>query len=163
MNGSAIAGSSVKVSREDHIHPTDTSRAPVNHASASTTYGVATKTNYGHVKVDDAVSTTSTNTIQTNIITKYVDAETTRATSKENSLNTKIESETTRATNAETTLQTNISNESIRATNAEDALNAKINALDYNNTGSAAKTITSISQTDGKISATFKDIQIEMS
>lgn len=163
MDGSAAIGSSVKVSREDHIHPTDTSRAPVNHASASTTYGAATKTNYGHVRVDDAVSTTSTNTIQTNIITKYVDAETTRATSKENSLNTKIETETTRATDAETTLQTNISNETTRATNAENALTAKINALDYSNTGSTAKTITSISQTDGKISATFNNIQIGMS
>lgn len=38
-----------------------------------------------------------------------------------------------------------------------------VNALDYTGSGSASKTITSIIQTDGKISATFQDISIPAS
>lgn len=36
-------------------------KAPTNHASTKTTYGIGTGTNYGHVKVTDAVNTTQTN------------------------------------------------------------------------------------------------------
>jgi hypothetical protein len=51
MNGTASAGSSANVSRGDHVHPTDTTRAPTSHASSSTTYGVGDWDNYGHVKL----------------------------------------------------------------------------------------------------------------
>jgi len=46
--GTAAVGSSSKVAKEDHVHPTDTSRAPTSHASSATTYGVPSATNYGH-------------------------------------------------------------------------------------------------------------------
>lgn len=49
MDGVAAPGISAFASREDHIHPTDTNRAPINHASTATNYGVGTTTLYGHV------------------------------------------------------------------------------------------------------------------
>ena len=73
MNGEANPGILTTVSRSDHVHPVDISRAPVNHASASTQYGKATNTEYGHVIVDDVVSSTSDNPIQNKIIKDYVD------------------------------------------------------------------------------------------
>ena len=62
------AGSSTLVSRADHSHPIDTSRAPVNHASASNIYGQATTTEFGHVKVDDVLNINSSNPLQNKII-----------------------------------------------------------------------------------------------
>ena len=59
MDGTAAVGTSVKYAREDHVHPTDTSRAPTNHASTATTYGIGTSSNYGHVKLSDAIDSTS--------------------------------------------------------------------------------------------------------
>lgn len=59
MNGTAAAGTSKKLSRSDHVHPTDTSRAPTSHASSGTTYGKGTSSNYGHVKLSDATDGTS--------------------------------------------------------------------------------------------------------
>lgn len=59
MDGTGATGSSVKFAREDHVHPTDTSRAPVSHASSATTYGKGTSSNYGHVKLSDATNGTS--------------------------------------------------------------------------------------------------------
>lgn len=53
MDGTASAGTSGLLARGDHVHPTDTSRAPVSHASTATTYGVGNGTNYGHVKLSD--------------------------------------------------------------------------------------------------------------
>ena len=50
MDGVQNAGSSLKSARADHIHPTDTTRAPVSHATTATTYGVSTASNYGHSK-----------------------------------------------------------------------------------------------------------------
>lgn len=47
-SGNGNVGSSSKYAKEDHVHPTDTSRAPTNHATPSTTYGVSTASNYGH-------------------------------------------------------------------------------------------------------------------
>ena len=52
-DGTASAGSASSVSRSDHVHPTDDSRAPTSHASSSTTYGAATTSNYGHVKISN--------------------------------------------------------------------------------------------------------------
>lgn len=51
MDGTADAGSETTWARGDHVHPTDTSRAPTSHASSSTTYGIGTTNNYGHVKL----------------------------------------------------------------------------------------------------------------
>ena len=59
MNGVASAGSAVFFSKEDHVHPSDTSRAPVDHASASNTYGVGSSSLYGHVLLSDAIDSSS--------------------------------------------------------------------------------------------------------
>lgn len=58
MDGTAAVGSSTKYARENHVHPTDTSRAPMNHASTATSYGVGNASNYGHVKLSDATNGT---------------------------------------------------------------------------------------------------------
>lgn len=59
VDGTGSAGSSAAYARGDHVHPTDTSRAPTSHASSATTYGKGTSTNYGHVKLSDSVSSTT--------------------------------------------------------------------------------------------------------
>ena len=59
MDGTAAKGSATTVARSDHVHPTDTSRAPTSHASSATTYGTGTSANYGHVKLSDSTSSTS--------------------------------------------------------------------------------------------------------
>lgn len=59
MNGAASVGTTLKAARSDHIHPVDTSRAPINHASSGTTYGVGTASNYGHNKVVDILTRSS--------------------------------------------------------------------------------------------------------
>lgn len=51
MDGTAAVGTETKWAKGDHVHPTDTSRAPTSHASSATTYGVGTAANYGHVKL----------------------------------------------------------------------------------------------------------------
>lgn len=51
MDGTATVGTETKWAKGDHVHPTDTSRAPTSHASSTTTYGVGTTANYGHVKL----------------------------------------------------------------------------------------------------------------
>lgn len=59
MDGTASAGSSDLYARGDHVHPTDTTRAPKSHASSGTTYGKGSDTNYGHVKLSSSTSSTS--------------------------------------------------------------------------------------------------------
>ena len=59
MNGTAAAGTETKWAHGDHVHPTDTSRAPKNHATTDTTYGAGTSSNYGHVKLSDATNGTA--------------------------------------------------------------------------------------------------------
>ena len=56
------------------------SKAPNDHKSPSTTYGVGDTTNYGHVKVDDTLSDSSTNPIQNKKVKESLD-------SKENTSN----------------------------------------------------------------------------
>lgn len=119
------------VARGTHTHPTDTSRAPVEHSSTTTNYGVGSTTKYGHVKVDNLTSTTSENPIQNKVITSYVDAETTRARGVEDSITSDLTEEISRATEAENTLTTNLSNEISRARGEEENLNNIINNLDY--------------------------------
>lgn len=67
MNGNAFLGSLNTVARADHIHPTDTSRAPLTHVTER-----ATNLTYGHVIVDDTISSTSTNPIQNKAVYDYV-------------------------------------------------------------------------------------------
>lgn len=43
-------------------------KAPNNHASAQTTYGLGDANNYGHVKVDTALSADSTNPVQNKVV-----------------------------------------------------------------------------------------------
>ena len=59
MDGTASYGSGTSYARSNHVHPTDTSRAPTSHASTATTYGTGTSSNYGHVKLSDSTSSTS--------------------------------------------------------------------------------------------------------
>lgn len=59
MDGTAAVGSETKWAKGDHVHPTDTSRAPTSHASSATTYGAGTSSNYGHVKLSDATDGTA--------------------------------------------------------------------------------------------------------
>ena len=47
-----------------YIDTKDSAKAPTDHSSTATTYGVGSTTKYGHVKVDDALSSTSTNPVQ---------------------------------------------------------------------------------------------------
>lgn len=56
MDGVATAGAGSDYAREDHVHPVDTSRAPVSHASQTTEHGIGTSSNYGHVKLSDVTS-----------------------------------------------------------------------------------------------------------
>lgn len=64
-------------------------------------------------------------------------------------LNTKLTKETTRATTKETELENSI-----------NKVNTKIDNLDYSSSNTTDKTIVSLTQTDGKINATYKNIQI---
>lgn len=62
MDGTAAVGSETAYAKGDHVHPTDTSRAPTSHASTATTYGVGNASNYGHVKLSDSTNGTSSAT-----------------------------------------------------------------------------------------------------
>lgn len=82
-------------------------------------------------------------------------------------LNTKIDEETTRATTKENSIESNLNKEIERSTkkdteleNSIDDLNTKIDNLDYSSSNTTDKTIVSLTQTDGKINATYKNIQI---
>lgn len=56
MNGTVAVGNELTTfARGDHVHPTDTTRAPNKHAVSGETYGVSSETVYGHAK---ATSTT---------------------------------------------------------------------------------------------------------
>ena len=49
-------------------------KAPTSHASSSNTYGVGSKTQYGHVKVDDALNSASENPVQNKVVKTGLDA-----------------------------------------------------------------------------------------
>lgn len=59
MDGTGATGSSTDYARADHVHPSDTSKAPTSHADSSDTYGKGTSGNYGHVLLSDATDGTS--------------------------------------------------------------------------------------------------------
>lgn len=54
MDWVASPGVSDEYARGDHVHPTDTSRAPTDHASSASTYGTGSGTEYGHVQLSDS-------------------------------------------------------------------------------------------------------------
>lgn len=62
MDGTATPGTENKFAREDHVHPTDTTRAPNNHADASDKYGLAETGKYGHAKSASAIPLTDSAT-----------------------------------------------------------------------------------------------------
>ena len=59
MNGTASPGTDVDISRGDHVHPTDTSRAPTDHAVDASTYGWGSTGVFGHLKVGSGLGVTS--------------------------------------------------------------------------------------------------------
>lgn len=165
MDGEASSGntSDNTVAKGTHTHPTDTSRAPVDHSSTTTNYGVGSTTKYGHVKVDNSISTTSENPIQNKIITAYVDAEIEKIkTSTENPAQGLLE-EIDRAKEAERVITANLDAEIKRATDAEKTLGERIDGLDSSATLSASETVKTVEQVDGKVTVTKQSIQIEMS
>ena len=52
----ASVGTASAYAREDHVHPRDTSRAPIYHAVTSTGFGAGSGQYYGHVKLSDATN-----------------------------------------------------------------------------------------------------------
>lgn len=55
MDGVASPGTGASYARGNHVHPTDTSRAPVDHATEQTIYGTGSLSKFGHVRLLDAV------------------------------------------------------------------------------------------------------------
>lgn len=138
-------GTSTRVARADHIHPTDTSRAPVNHVSATNIYGQGSTDKFGHVKVDNIISTSSINPVQNNVITSY------------------INNEINRAIEQETLLKSNLDNEIDRAQEAEQKLDAIIKDLNYQLNGiGAGNTLSYIRQVEGKINVRTQAININI-
>ena len=165
MDGVASSGdtSDNTVAKGTHTHPTDTSRAPVDHSSTTTNYGVGSTTKYGHVKVDDTTSTTSENPIQNKVITSYVDKKIEEIkTSTENPAQGLLE-EIDRAKEAERVITANLDAEIKRATDAETALGKRIEDLDSSASLSTSETVKNITQVDGKVTVTKQSIQIGMS
>ena len=60
MDGTAAIGIDTGFARGDHVHPVDTSRAPVDHSYASGTYGVGSDSLFGHLKLSDTYSSSLT-------------------------------------------------------------------------------------------------------
>ena len=54
-------------------HQDISGKAPNNHKSTATTYGVGDASNYGHVKVDSSMNATSTNPVQNKVVKDYID------------------------------------------------------------------------------------------
>ena len=94
IDGAAAVGTSLLFARQDHVHPTDTTRAPL--ASPGLTGTPTTPT--------AAANTNTTQIASTAFTTGAVATETTRATTAEGTLTTNLAAEVTRATTAEATL-----------------------------------------------------------
>ena len=164
MDGVASSGDSSDntVAKGTHTHPTDTSRAPVDHSSTTTNYGVGSATKYGHVKVDDLISTTSENPVQNKVITSYIDSEIEKIkTSTENPAQGLLQ-EIDRAKAAEKLITDNLNEEIKRATDAETALGERIDGLNGEFPLNSSETIKVITQTKGKISVEKQSIQVGM-
>ena len=141
----ASVGIETSWARGDHVHPTDTSRAPTSHASSDTAYGVGTSSNYGHVKLSDAIDSTSGTSGGIAATPAAVKAAYELAAGKQDPL--AFDGTYNSSTNKAAT---------------ESTVTDAINDLDVSNiTGfGAGKTLASLSETNGKIAATFQDIAI---
>ena len=64
----------------------DNQYAPKNHKSSNSTYGVGDKNNFGHVKVDEVIDSSSTNPVQNSKVKEYVDGIKTTLTNSINAL-----------------------------------------------------------------------------
>lgn len=75
----ATTGTSNFVARADHVHPTDTSRAPNTHTfsgtAGTTDYGKATTGLYGHVKFATSVDANDDNVVSAKNVKTYIDRE----------------------------------------------------------------------------------------
>ena len=60
--------------------------APKNHKSSNDTYGKGDKNNFGHVKVDEVIDSSSTNPVQNNKVKEYADGIKTTLTNSINAL-----------------------------------------------------------------------------
>lgn len=70
---SAVSTHNSSSSSHNDIRSAVDGKAPTNHASTATTYGVGDATHYGHVKVDSALSGTSTNPVQNKVVKAALD------------------------------------------------------------------------------------------
>lgn len=107
-NGVASAGDAETVSRSDHVHPTDISRAPVDHSSVDESYGKASDVKYGHVKVDTSLNLGSTNPVSSNVIQSEFTNVRTEIESKVDVLTKSVAEEQSRAVEKETELGVSI-------------------------------------------------------
>ena len=133
---------------------------------------------------ESSLNDTSVIAPQTKAVKSYVDAETLRAETTEDSLgdnivslsedlsdtNSRLNSEILRANQSESQIQAKLEIETKTRESADDTLqlnidnvNKRIDNLDYSSTASEDKTITSITQVDGKVNAIFNPIKITQS
>lgn len=70
---SAVSTHNSSSSAHSDIRSAVDGKAPTNHASTATTYGVGDTTHYGHVKVDSSLSSTSTNPVQNKVVKAALD------------------------------------------------------------------------------------------
>ena len=74
---SSFLGKSIRVAREDHVHPIDITRAPTVHTftglAEDTDYGKATTALYGHVKFDTDFDSGKDGVVSTSVIKGYVE------------------------------------------------------------------------------------------
>jgi hypothetical protein len=71
----AATGTSNFVARYDHVHPTDTSRAPISHTfidNGNVDYGKATAAVYGHVRYSSDVKNDAAGVVSAQQLTDYV-------------------------------------------------------------------------------------------
>lgn len=133
---------------------------------------------------DTTLTDTSVIAPQSKVVKAYVDAETLRAETVEDSLgndiaslgddvsdiNDRLNSEILRANQSEAQIQAKLEIETGNRTNADntlqsniDTVNKRIDNLDYSSTAGADKTITSITQVDGKVNVIYNSIAITQS
>lgn len=77
INHSAMVEADIptlSIAKTDGLQTALDGKAPVNHASDATTYGVGSTSQYGHVKVDNSMSDTSTNPVQNSVIRGFVNS-----------------------------------------------------------------------------------------
>lgn len=67
-------GNGAKIDTTYATQTTVAGKAPTSHASSATTYGTGDSTHYGHVKVDNAMSDSSTNPVENNVVKSFVNS-----------------------------------------------------------------------------------------